>query len=128
MCTISRSTCWVITDGLEDVVPEGAAVYGLTRAKGDAMVGSDPHCALMSQAEALEIHSANDRSNSIGVQRQQVNSGGAAGTLYSRGNTCCSSSHVFLGIQEQIFYKVKTQNLFGFFCLATQGILSVETT
>lgn len=55
MCTISRSTCWVITDGLEDVVPEGAAVYGLTRAKGDAMVGSDPHCALMSQAGALEI-------------------------------------------------------------------------
>lgn len=53
MCTISTKTCWVITDGLEDVVPEGAAVYGLTRAKGDAMVGSDPHCGC--EAEALEI-------------------------------------------------------------------------
>lgn len=52
---ISRRTCWVITDGLKDLVPEGAAVYGLTRAKGDASVGSKPlcGCALTSQAEAL---------------------------------------------------------------------------
>lgn len=57
MCAVSRRTCWVITDGLEDRVPEGAAVYVLTRAKGDAAVGSDPHCgcALMSWAEALEM-------------------------------------------------------------------------
>lgn len=39
----------------EGLVPEGGAVYGLTRAKGDAGVGSKPlcECALMSQAGAL---------------------------------------------------------------------------
>lgn len=54
------------------------------------------------------ILSANDRSYSIGVQRQQVNSRGAGATLYSSGNMCCSLSHVFLGIQGQIFYKVES--------------------
>lgn len=57
ICTgcVQSQTCWVITDGLEDEVPEGAIVYGLTGAKGDARVGSDPRwgCALVSQAEAL---------------------------------------------------------------------------
>lgn len=104
-------TCWVITDGLEDRVPEGAAVYVLTRLKGDATVGSDPHCgcALMSWAEALEMSLVRVmEATALGEQRQQVNSRGAGGTLYSSGNRCCSSSCIFLEIQEQIFYKVKS--------------------
>lgn len=82
-------------------------------------MGSDPHCgcALISQAEALEISSVQMmKATASGVQRQQVNSRGAGGTLYSSGSMCCSSSYVFLWIEEQIFYKVESSWVlfFGF--------------
>lgn len=63
------------------------------------------------------ILSANDDWwTALGVQRQQVNSRGAGGTLYSSGSMCCSSSYVFLWIEEQIFYKVESSWVlfFGF--------------
>lgn len=71
-------------------------------------MGSDPHSgwALMSQAEALEIPLVQMiEATALGIQRQQVNSRAAGGTLHSTGSMFCFSSHVFLGIQEQIFYK-----------------------
>lgn len=76
------------------MVPEGAAVYGLTRQREMPLRG----LILMSQAEALEISLV--PMVEATAQRRQVNSRGADGTLYSSGSISCSSSHVFLGIQE----------------------------
>lgn len=77
------------------MVPEGAAVYGLTRQREMPLRRG---LILMSQAEALEISLV--PMVEATAQRRQVNSRGADGTLYSSGSISCSSSHVFLGIQE----------------------------